>query len=59
LGNFQQSSLSLVVNESATFDIGFGFVCDLHKELGSTFHHVLQDGCGVSKSKMSLSYKCK
>lgn len=43
LGNLQQSSAALVINDSTTLDISLGLVRQLHDVLSLGFNHVLQD----------------
>lgn len=40
---FEQSHGAIVIDKSSTLDIGFGFVSDLHQELGLGVDHVLED----------------
>ena len=43
LGDFEQTGLTLVVNDGTTLDVGLGLVGQLHNVLGTSVRHVLQN----------------
>lgn len=43
LGDFEETSLALVVNDGTTLDVGLGLVGQLHEVLGLGVHHVLEN----------------
>src|SRR2546423_8070509 len=42
LCNFQESNSSFVIDDCATFDIGLGFICQLHDVFGLAINHMLE-----------------